>query len=579
MHELLRSVLLALFMTATLKPQILTVPAYDGDWPTLGWGVIDWAEARLVHGPGDILGQRLKLDGEKVGFILRAYEIFPKGHPLEGYRRFNQVSLSLPKGSAKTELGAIIAAAELAPDAPVRFDRWASDGTPIGRPVNDPFVPMVAYTEKQSDELVYGALRQILLHSSIKEDFEIGIEKIVRRNGSGTAISLAGSPGGNDGARTTFQVFDETHHHTTPELLRSWNTMTANIPKRAAKSDPWTLEITTAFDPAEDSVARRAYNYARAVHEGRAKNAKLFYFHRQAPDETDWNDPEQRVQGIIAARGPYVSAWAGEAGIAAIAAEWDNPEKNRDFLARVWGNQIRHANARAFDLGAWSRRKREGYKIPPGAKITLGFDGAQTDDSTSLAATEVETGFQELLGLWERPADADEKWRIDEERVDEAVTDAFKRFSVVRMYADPWYWQEWLSRWTGRYTDKVVIEFHTNKWRRMADAVHAYTAAMSDPSPESLTAPRLSHSGDERFTRHIGNAFKKMLDIRDDKGERMHVIQKERKDSPHKMDAAMAGCLSWQARLDAIAEGIKEKKGEVFNQRAARGEERVIRCV
>jgi hypothetical protein len=34
------------------------------------------------------------------------------------------------------------------------------------------------------------------------------------------------------------------------------------------------------------------------------------------------------------------------------------------------------------------------------------------------------------------------------------------------------------------------------------------------------------------------------------------LIQKERTDSPHKIDAAMAAVLSWKARTDAVAAGM-----------------------
>jgi hypothetical protein len=34
------------------------------------------------------------------------------------------------------------------------------------------------------------------------------------------------------------------------------------------------------------------------------------------------------------------------------------------------------------------------------------------------------------------------------------------------------------------------------------------------------------------------------------------LIRKDRPDSPHKMDLAMAAVLSWEARTDAIADGV-----------------------
>ena len=41
--------------------------------------------------------------------------------------------------------------------------------------------------------------------------------------------------------------------------------------------------------------------------------------------------------------------------------------------------------------------------------------------------------------------------------------------------------------------------------------------------------------------------------MRDEQGKPLWLIQKERPDSPHKIDLAMAGVLSWEARTDAIA--------------------------
>jgi stage V sporulation protein SpoVS len=39
----------------------------------------------------------------------------------------------------------------------------------------------------------------------------------------------------------------------------------------------------------------------------------------------------------------------------------------------------------------------------------------------------------------------------------------------------------------------------------------------------------------------------------------MHTLSKDRPDSPSKIDGAMAGVLSWEARGDAIAAGAKPR--------------------
>ena len=245
-------------------------------YPTLGVQVCAWIEENLVFGPGDLLGEPALLDEEKRGLIYRMYEVYPPKHLQAGRRRFRRVAISLRKGSAKTELAAWLAAAELHPYGPVRADGFDADGQPVGVGVTDPYIPMVAVTEDQSDELAYGALREILLRSAVADDFDIGIERIMRIGGDGKAVSLATSPDARDGARTTFQVFDETGRMKRDALKAAHRTMLANLPKRRA-ADPWALEISTSPAPGEGSVAEDTMDYARQVAGGAIADSKLFF--------------------------------------------------------------------------------------------------------------------------------------------------------------------------------------------------------------------------------------------------------------------------------------------------------------
>jgi hypothetical protein len=267
------------------------VPVDKDPWPTLGPLVCEFIEENLVFGPGDLRGQPAVIDDEKKALIWRMYEVYPQGHALAGRRRFKRVGLSLAKGLAKTEFAAWIAACELHYEAPVRCIGFDKRGNPIGGPVTDPYIPMVAYTEEQSDELAYGALKAILEESPIRDDFDIGIERIMRWHGDGKAVSLSSSPSARDGARTTFQLADETHWWTNPKLIKAHQTMMANLPKRKL-SDAWALEVTTAPELGSGSVAESTMDYARTIKEGRIKDSRLFYFHRQASDEHDLDTEE-----------------------------------------------------------------------------------------------------------------------------------------------------------------------------------------------------------------------------------------------------------------------------------------------
>ncbi len=87
----------------------------------------------------------------------------------------------------------------------------------------------------------------------------------------------------------------------------------------------------------------------------------------------------------------------------------------------------------------------------------------------------------------------------------------------------------------------------------MAWALRAWTGAMKTQA--------VTHSGDPTFAQHVGNARKRdEVRVKDERGQRMWTIQKERPDSPLKIDAAMAGCLSWAARGDAVAAGVLNRR-------------------
>jgi phage terminase large subunit-like protein len=505
--------------------------------------VCDFIESYLVFGPGDLRGQQAVLDDEKRALIYRMYEVHPKAHPLAGRRRFKRVGISLPKGLAKTEMAAWIAACELHHEAPVRCVGWTKGGEPIGGPVTDPYIPLVAYTEEQSDELAYGALRVILAEGPLRDDFDIGIERIMRKRGDGKAVSLSSSPNARDGARTTFCVMDETHWWVLPRLKQAHQTMQNNLPKRKI-ADPWMLETTTAPEPGTGSVAEATMDYAKAVDEGRVADSTLFFFHRQAGDDHDLTTREGARTAVIEASGP-AAAWRD---IDAIVSLWSDPTTDRTFWERVWCNRLVKSASQAFNVLQWESLAQTVNPAKPGDTIVLGFDGAMFHDATGLVATHVETGYQWTMGLWECPHGR-EDWQVPAEEVDAVVRDAFERFSVWRLYADPPYWQSWIAAWSGSYGDERVIEWQTNRRRAMTGALEGFSTAIREGA--------VKHSGDPRMKRHLANTRRQDLPgWVDENGKPLWLIRKERPDSPQKIDLTVASVLSWQARTDAVAAGV-----------------------
>jgi hypothetical protein len=515
-------------------------------WPTLGPQVCDLIEERCVFGPGDLRGEPAVVDDEARALIYRAYEVYPKGHPKEGKRRFKRVCISLRKGTAKTEKAAWIAFAELHPEGPVRFDGWDAHGNPVGRPVRDPYIPMVAYTEEQTEELAYAALYVMCTEGPDADFFDPGLERITRASGEGKAVALAGSPNARDGARTTFQHFDEPHRMTLPKLIDAHQTMLQNIPKRPM-ADPWSLSTTTAGVPGEGSVAEKEKDYAERVASGKAKDPQLFFFHREASPGHDLSTDEGIRAAIVEASGPAVAAWSD---IDSIVSLFHQEDTDKSYFERVWLNRWVASARQAFDPDRWRDLARD-VKIPEGEPIVLGFDGARWRDACGFIATHIETGLQWPVAFWEN-ADQSDGWEVTDEQVDGAIHEVMQRYKVSLAYCDPPRFEANVARWSGLYGEKKVVEWYTNRPRQIGQAMRAYRAAQ--------TTGELTHNGDKDFARHIANARRGDLKLLDDDDTPLWTVYKERPDSIKFIDLSMAGCLSWQARLDALAKGGWQKK-------------------
>ena len=514
-------------------------------------------EANLVYGPGDLRGEPYQVEPEFRALLYRSYELVPRGMPGEGRRRFKRVAWNIRKGTAKTEKAAMVAAAELHPDAPVRFAGWDADGNPVGVGVSDPYVAMVAYTQEQTEELGFNVLRTILSEGPLADEFDIGLERILviggRGRAAGKAVPLTGAPNARDGARTTFQHFDETHRMVSDRLIKAHTTMLENTYKRIA-ADAWSLETTTMFDPSEKSVAAETHNYATEVHAGRMKDSKLFYFYRHAPQDSPLETPEQVKAALVEASGP-AAEWSAD--LDGLTSRWFEPGTDRQYFRRVWLNQLVAGRGMAFDSVRWAELVDVDHVVPDRARICIGFDGSRTKDGTAVVACELESGYLWLAGYWQAPANATEEdeWEVPTHEVDQIVEGLFDRYKVQRMYADPYYWTTEVDSWRGRFGDRVVVSYATTSLRRIGMAVQGFA--------EAIRAGSLSHDGDSILTEHVGNAVKVETQLRGDDDTPLYKIEKDRRGSPRKIDAAMAAVLAFQARNDVVAAGALRRSGRV----------------
>ena len=530
----------------------LIVPPLDPEpWPTLGPQVCDFIEAHGRYGPGPLQGEAYRVEPEFRAQLYRAYEVYPQNHPRAGRRRFKRVVLSMRKGTAKTEKAMQVALCESHPEGPVRCDGFDAHGQPVGRGVpSNPYIPLLAYTKDQVEDLAYFVLKDIIEHSDLSEDYDVGEERILvldeRGREGGKIVGLSGSPNARDGARTTWQHFDETHRLSLPKLVEAHSTMQANLFKIVA-ADAWSMATTTAPEPGQGSVAEQDMRYAEMIRDGKVDDPQLFYFHRQAADGAPLETPEQVREALLEASGPAVE-WSGD--IDALVSHFFEPNTDRPYYCRVWLNWSEAAGDRAFDVNRWDELGHVENVIAAGSEVTLGFDGSRFQDSTALVVTDVKTGAQMLLGLWEH--DGSEDWEVDRDDVTARVETAFETWKVRRLNADPAHWEETIAAWAGRWGKRRVVAWWTNRHKPMAYALRAYR--------EAIEGGDVSHDSDPNLRRHLANAKRLDLHLVDDEGKPLWLIGKDRQDSPRKIDAAMAACLSWQARTDALGKGAGRQK-------------------
>jgi hypothetical protein len=508
-------------------------------WPTLGWQVIDWIETELVHGVGDVEGQPIRMADESIRFLLQAYEIYPKGHPRAGRRRYPRAFLSRRKGWAKSERAAMICCAEAL--GPVRFDGWDAQGEPVGAPVTSPEVLCVATEEGQAGN-TYDNIPVMLLEGEAARTYglndrqDVGRTRVVIPSGGSIEPITAGAVS-KDGGKSSFIVWDEVHLWTTPQLRRLYGFTDRNLGKRKL-ADPWGLLTSTMYLPGEKSVAESIHEQAKA---GRST---LLFDHLQAVEGK--HDLETRTGFLAALEEASGEAWAWTDPDLI----WDqylhpSPGNDKLDMQRYWLNIATSSRAKFFPKAKWDSCAAPDVIVEDGEEIAVGFDGSDIDDSTVLSGCRLSDGHLFTIAKWERLPDDGDDWEVPRGEVETAVVEAFRRYRVRRMYCDPEWWHDEVDRWTGRYGKARVHKWRTNRDRPMAAALERIGTAVAQQT--------LTHDADPAVDQHIYNATR--LVKRGRGGIDLVLIVKPVRGGPLKIDGAVSHTLAYEARADCIAAG------------------------
>lgn len=504
---------------------------------TLGIVVVEWIEEYLVHGPGDVQGQRIQLDDEQVAFILRAYAIDDRGR-----RLVRRATYSRSKGRAKSELAAMIVNAEGL--APVRFDGWDSNGYPVARPVTSPFIECVATEENQAGN-TYGAAAYMLGEGEAANipGLDVGITRTFLPGG-GEIRAISAKASSKDGGKETFVNFDEPHLYVTPELHRLVATVRRNLAKRRA-AEPWSLETTTMYAPGEESVAELSHRFAIAIADGKVKDPGFLFDHQEGPDPStfDFDDDDQLRAALAQAYG-QAAEWMDFERL--IAEARDPATQRSDFIRYFLNRPARNEELRWIKSADWDALAEPDLEIPDGARVHVAVDIGITNDSTAVAwAHRAADGRVIVRGrVWAAKPEVRAHVHVSGGRVllkpveDFITGELADRFQIAEVAYDPRFFER-----SAQELDELgftVVEFPQNG-APMADAYQAFYDAVGEQ--------QTVHDGDPVLAAHVGACVAVMTD----RGWKVRKLKSTEGGPGHRIDWLVAAVMARSRALQRPA--------------------------
>lgn len=501
-------------------------PSRPGEFPTLGYVVGDWIEDQCVIPDGNHAGDAYTLTEEMWRFLVFHYRLTPEGKFF--YRRSQLVR---PQKWGKGPLSAAIICAEA--EGPVLFAGWDAHGEPVGKPWSTPWIQVTAVSQDQTDN-VWRCLQPMIEMGPLADVITDTGETRINLPGGGRIEPVTASARSRLGQRITLSVQDETHSWVeTNGGLRLADNQRRNLAGMGGRA----VETTNAWDPAELSVAQTTAESPRK---------DIYRDHALGPPFSLTNKRERR-KALKVVYGD--SWWVDLDRIDAEAeelSERDPVQAERFFFNRIVATADAWLDGEVWDGCAQPR------EIKPGTRIVVGFDGSRYDDHTGFRAETLDPAgyqFTPTYGKDRRPCvwdPADFGGEVPSSEVDTAMHEIMTTYDVVRVYADPPYWESHIQAWQAEFGEKVVIPWETRRDLQMHAALERIVT--------DIYAGELEHDGCKFTGVHVRNAKK------DRRRNGLICVRKDRPGSPRKIDMAVVSTLVHEAAGDCIAAGLAKAK-------------------
>lgn len=313
-------------------------------------------------------------------------------------------------------------------------------------------------------------------------------------------------------------IFDEVHAQPNREL---WDVMSL---AGGARSDSLLLGITTAGVKTQangqDSLAYSLYQYGQKLVKGELVDPSFFFAWWEPKNpEADHRDKQLWIESNPGFA-DIVDAEDFESAVLRTPEAEFRTKRTNCFVstATAW-----------LPTGSWEALIDTERTPEQGEEVILAFDGAFSNDSTALIAWLLGGDKPHLMvvGIWERPEDAEQGWHVPVAEVEQTIIDTFRNsnFQTKEIVFDPARWQR-----TFMVLDEqgMPVVSYPNSAERMVPATQKFYEAVVNKS--------FTHDGDERMARHITNCVTK---------QSSRGVMVAKASSKRKVDAAVAAIFGY----------------------------------
>lgn len=501
----------------TWEPAHWTEPLTPDNFITRGDDIIDFARTFMTLTRGFRQGQRFEFTNWQKWLVRAAFEEKP-----DGTLRYRRCLIGLPRKNGKSLLGSAIALHALLT-------------SPAGGQIYS-----AARNREQAGIVFNEAREQVLRNPYLRKHIAVFRNYLMNKHTRTIYKAIAADAMSAQGLAPSLVIADEIH---------AWRSGTGTTSSRADefwaalnqgsadRPEFMVIAITTA-GANMDSLLGTLYRHGEAVNSGMNNDDSFGFFWWEAPEGADPYDPNvwrcsnpNLAEGLISEQ-DFISAIA--------IAESTNFGEFQRYKLNQW---VRVSGESFINPLVWENNGVDG-DIPEGAKVSVGFDGSQTGDSTGIVIMDVDTGNFKTFRLWEKGKQED--FYVDKDEVGSAVDEVFRKYDVQFLFADPSYFAVHLNEWSGQHRGKVIRV--PQSAQRMGKIAQSFTQDIVDGT--------IKHLKDSDLTRHVNNAV-----LREDGG-----FSKESRGSKNKIDLLVCAALANAGRRRYF----KEKEVESMNNKKVR---------